>query len=174
MLKLLVSFLAALSILSGPDKLEISGIPIEGSLYEFSARLENSGMQVINTDFEDGGTIFLGECYGFEVCSVAVKQSADGNVGSVTVIVSTKKKGVQTIINDVYLPLKQKLTEEYGDPAACIEDFSAKEKDTRARLKAGRGVTTEFVTSSGTVVLTAAYDLLVGGYFAVVVYTVSE
>lgn len=170
-LNLLCGLFAALLITQNPgEQLKINNIPLEGSLYEFSAKLENNGMLLIDADFDKGFSMFSGSYEGFEDCSIVVNSAADEELSELTVMVKAQSKGVQAIINEVYEPLKKVLAASYGSPVAEIEDFSGREADIRKRIKAGRAATSQFLTADGTVILTIGYDALVGGYFAVVVY----
>ena len=150
--------------------LKINSLTIEGSLYEFSAKLENQGFELLDADFAEGSSMFSGEYEGFKESTIVVNADEDGNVKTVTVMVKASEKGVQSAVNELYLPIKEKLRETYGAPALSIEDFSGREKDIRKRLKAGKAATTEFIKSGGVILLSLAHDPLVGGYFAVVVY----
>lgn len=174
-LNLLCGLFAALSPVQSPEgNLKFNNIPIEGSLYEFSAKLENSGMELIDADFDKAFSMFSGSYEGFDDCSVIVNSGADANVNELTVMVKAREKGVQPVINEVYEPLKKILSEQYGAPVVELEDFSGREQDLRKRFKSGNGATTQFATAAGSIILTIGYDALVGGYFVVVVYTVAE
>ena len=155
------------------DKLLFMDIPLGETLYQFSAQLENKGLTLVDADFGKGFSMFSGSYESHPDCSIVASADAEGNVKDVTVMVKAKAKtkGIQAIVKEVYEPLKKSLSQQYGVPAVKIEDFSGRERDIRKRLKAGESATCEYIVPGGVVLLTISYDALVGGYFAVVVYS---
>ena len=154
--------------------LKVNDVAIEGSLYEFSAKLENSGLQLMDADFGKGSSMFSGNYEGFEDSYIVANADPDGSITSVTVMVKAKEKGISSIVNDVYAVLKKSLKESYGVPIVELEDFSGMERELRKRIKDGKAATTQFTTAAGVVMLTLGYDPLVGGYFAVVLYDLTS
>ena len=168
----LVSIFAALSLAQQPsDKFSFMDVPLGETLYQFSAQLENNGLTLVDADFGKGYSMFTGSYESHPDCSIVVSSDPEGNVNDVTVMVKAPSKGIQSIVKDVYEPLKKTLSQQYGAPMVKIEDFSGKERDIRKRLKAGKSATCEYILPEGTVLLTISYDAIVGGYFAVVVYS---
>jgi len=171
-LSTLIGLFAALSLSQQTtDKLAFMEIPLGEPLYQFSAQLENKGLTLVDADFGKGYSMFSGSYESHPDCSIVANSDTEGNVKEVTVMVKAQVKGIQAVVKDVYESLKESLTQKYGVPVAEIEDFSGRERDIRKRLKAGQGATCEYIVPGGIVLLTLSYDALVGGYFAVVVYS---
>lgn len=171
-LSTLIGLFAALSLSQQTtDKLAFMEIPLGEPLYQFSAQLENKGLTLVDADFGKGYSMFSGSYESHPDCSIVANSDTEGNVKEVTVMVKAKTKGIQAIVKEVYEPLKKSLSQQYGVPAVKIEDFSGRERDIRKRLKAGESATCEYIVPGGVVLLTISYDALVGGYFAVVVYS---
>lgn len=149
---------------------EINSVIIEGTLYEFSAKLEAQGMQIMDADFGKGYSMFSGSYESFEDCSLVVNADDAGMVKSLNVMLRPQEKGVHAVVNDVYKPVKEMLRTKYGVPVAEIEDFSGLERDIRKRVKEGKAATTQFMTAAGNILVGIGYERTVGGYFVVVVY----
>lgn len=171
-LSTILAFFAAVSVSQqSPDRLSFMDIPLGEPLYQFSAQLENKGLTLVDADFGKGYSMFSGVYESHPDCSIVASADTEGNVKDVTVMVKAATKGIQAIVKDVYEPLKKSLSQQYGVPLAQIEDLNGRERDIRKKLKAGKGATCEYIVPGGTVLLTISYDALVGGYFAVVVYS---
>lgn len=171
-LSTILAFFAAVSVSQqSPDRLSFMDIPLGEPLYQFSAQLENKGLTLVDADFGKGYSMFSGVYESHPDCSIVASADSEGNVKDVTVMVRAATKGIQAIVKDVYEPLKKSLSQQYGVPLAQIEDLNGRERDIRKRLKAGQGATCEYIVPGGIVLLTISYDALVGGYFAVVVYS---
>ena len=91
------------------DHLFFKGVPIDGSLEEYVARMKYAGFEYIGTQ-EDGTAILQGDFAGFKACLIGVA------------VLFPERDGWASLEGD-YNSLKALLTEKYGKPSECVEEF---------------------------------------------------
>ena len=102
------------------DHLTFKGVPIDGTLSEFSAKLQQKGLMYIYQ--EDGTAMFSGEFAGYKGCHIGAYSSNNtGNVSKVGVIFPYFDTWSGLYNN--YSSLKYMLTQKYGTPTSCTEKF---------------------------------------------------
>ena len=122
---LLLSFMweaIALPAQETNEHLTFKGIPVDGTLKEFTAKLKQKGF--IHIDSEEGCAMFRGDFAGYKNCmAVAVSPIEKDLVCKVAVIFPSCDKWAELESN--YMFLKQMLTEKYGKPSECVEEFQS-------------------------------------------------
>ena len=103
------------------DHLFFKGVPIDGSLEEYVARMKYAGFEYMGKQ-EDGTAILQGDFAGFKNCKVGVAAIQPlGIVNQITV--SFPEREDWPSLERDYNALKALLTEKYGKPARCEERF---------------------------------------------------
>lgn len=100
--------------------LTFMGIPINGSPNEFMLKLTNKGMSYIKSTGDI--TLRQGDFAGFNDCTIGIY--ANNNIVN-SIVVSTPKYDEWTSLETGYNFLKLGLTEKYGDPISCTEEFQS-------------------------------------------------
>ncbi len=105
---------------SNSEHLTFKGVPIDGTLNEYVAKMENAGFSHIDT--KDGVAILSGEFAGYKDCIIGVMtfQKCD-LVHEITVLFPRQNtwKGLDFDYNR----LKSMLSKKYGKPDKCVEKF---------------------------------------------------
>ena len=102
------------------DHLTFKGVPIDGTLSEFSAKLQQKGVMYMGQ--ENGIAMFSGEFAGYRDCLIgAVSSTGTEVVCKVAVIFSDRDTWSALYGN--YSSLKDMLTLKYGSPSSCTERF---------------------------------------------------
>lgn len=102
------------------EHLTFKGVPIDGSLKQYVSKMKSVGFSYIGT--EDGTAVLKGDFAGFKGCLIGVSTLKNSDTVN-TVGVIFPKKDNWTSLEENYLYLKKMLTEKYGEPAACVEEF---------------------------------------------------
>jgi len=104
------------------EHLTFKGIPIDGTLKEFTAKLKQKGFTHISS--EEGAAMFNGDFAGYKNCTAVVISSKERDlVCKVGVVFSSCDKWSELESN--YMSLKRMLTEKYGEPSECVEKFQS-------------------------------------------------
>lgn len=138
--------------------LRFKGVPIDGSLSVFVRNMKAKGFVVESS--ANGCAILTGDFAGFKDCEVAVSTlTGQDLVAGITVRFADREKWGE-ILSD-YTALKDLLTQKYGKPASCVEEFEnrlpfSKLDDSAKLLKLKMdkcNFTTVFKPANGTVAL---------------------
>jgi hypothetical protein len=100
--------------------LSFKGVPIDGTLNEYVAKMKQSGFTLIGT--EDGVAMLKGDFAAYKGCiiGVATLKSKD-LVSKITVIFPDRDTWSSLYGN--YSTLKKMLSEKYGEPSESVEKF---------------------------------------------------
>lgn len=118
----LLYVLFSFAMIHAQDHLAFKGVPIDGTLAEFVACMEETGLTFVG---EENGTALLhGDFAGFRKCSIRVTtlQSYD-IVNHVTVSFEAQNNWKKLYRN--YSSLKEMLTKKYGKCTECVEKFDS-------------------------------------------------
>ena len=100
--------------------LSFKGVPIDGTLNEYVAKMKQNGFTHIGT--EDGVAMLRGDFAGFKDCIVGVTTLKQKDlVSKITVIFP--ERDTWSFLSSNYFSLKEMLTEKYGKPSECVEKF---------------------------------------------------
>lgn len=100
--------------------LTFKGIPIDGSIDEFAAHLKAAGMTYYGK--QDNIVAFTGDFAGYKECIITVIPSpSTGRACGVGVIFPPQEEWGS--LESQYTLLKAMLTEKYGKPSECVEEF---------------------------------------------------
>ena len=124
---LFLSFLAVIMAMSTfaqtSEHMSFKGVPIDGTLNEYVAKMKQSGFQYLGA--EDGTALLNGDFAGYKNCHVAVTTlNKIDLVHKIGVIFPNQETWSRLYSN--YSDLKQMLTEKYGNPNEEVELFDVK------------------------------------------------
>ena len=102
------------------NHMKFKGIPMEGTLQSFTAKLKAKGFTPIGT--QDGVSLLTGEFAGYKSCTIGAVADKSGMICKVSVIFPNMDKWGD--LERCYSSYKSMLTEKYGEPAMCEESFS--------------------------------------------------
>lgn len=126
MKKLIITFSFLMILLSSfaqsSEHLKFKGVPIDGTLDEYVAKMKQAGFNHKVT--EDGVALLSGEFAGYSDCIVGVKTLQKLNlVHEIVVLFPTQDKWAGLSYD--YERLKTMLSKKYGEPDKCVERFNA-------------------------------------------------
>ena len=157
--------------------LKFKGVPIDGSLAQFTARMERKGFNVVSSSDAEVHQL-EGDFAGFKECEVYVS-TLDNNdlVAQITVRFPSREQW-KYLYGD-YKNLKDMLIEKYGRPTSCVERFNGYWGNTNEDSNRMMGVqndecqyVTRFSTDEGDIILSIEHGVKVG--FAQLVYRDKE
>ncbi len=103
------------------EHLFFKGVPIDGSLEEYVARMKYVGFEYQGKQ-DDSTVVLQGDFAGFKNCKVGVAAIQPlGIVNQITV--SFPEREDWPSLERDYNALKALLTEKYGKPSECVEEF---------------------------------------------------
>lgn len=102
------------------NHLAFKGVPIDGTLKQFVARMKKAGFT--NVDTEDGAAILHGDFAGYKDCEVYVS-TIDGNDLVSNIVVVFPDQDTWEYLYGDYKRLKELLIEKYGQPSSIKEEF---------------------------------------------------
>lgn len=102
------------------EHLTFKGVPIDGTLNEFVTKMKQAGFTYIGT--EDGTAILQGDFAGFKGCIVGVLTLKSTNKVNTIGVIFPEQDDWASLENN-YKHLKSMLTEKYGEPSECVEEF---------------------------------------------------
>ena len=119
---LTLSFLVILisSFAQSSEHLKFKGVPIDGTLNEYVAKMKQAGFYHEGT--EDGVALLSGEFAGYSDCVVGVKTLQKLNLVHEIVVLFPSQDKWAGLIYD-YERLKTMLSKKYGEPDECVERF---------------------------------------------------
>lgn len=103
------------------DHLFFKGVPIDGSLEEYVARMKYVGFEYVGKQ-EDGTAILQGDFAGFKACLVGVAAIQPLDIVNKIIVLFPERDDWAFLEGD-YNGLKALLTEKYGKPSECAEEF---------------------------------------------------
>jgi len=102
------------------EHLVFKGVPIDGKLSEYVAKMKQNGFTIIRT--EDGVAMLKGDFAGYKDCIVGVATLKQKDlVSKITVIFPARD--TWSSLSGNYFSLKKMLTEKYGEPSEIVEKF---------------------------------------------------
>lgn len=107
--------------------LTFKGIPLDGTINQYVAKMQQNGFKHISTN--DGVAMLIGDFAGYKGCYVGVSTLEQKDL-VYKVIVLFPEKETWSSLSGNYFDLKEMLTEKYGKPSFVIEKF-----DTRTEPK---------------------------------------
>lgn len=119
---LILAFVTSAIALAQNDSehMTFKGIPIDGALNEFVAKMKQAGFTYIVT--QDGIAVFQGDFAGRKGCTIGVYTFKPSNkVNTIAVMFPSQKDW--SSLESTYVSLKSMLTGKYGEPSECIEIF---------------------------------------------------
>jgi hypothetical protein len=100
--------------------LAFKGVPIDGTLAGYVAKMKQSGFTHVGT--EDGVAMLKGDFAAYKNCIVGVATLKQKDlVSKITVLFP--ECDTWSSLSSNYFSLKEMLTEKYGKPADCVEEF---------------------------------------------------
>ena len=104
--------------------LTFKGVPIDGTLREYTLKMEKNGFTPIRT--EDGVAILKGDFASYKNCVVGVATLKQKDlVSKITVIFP--ENVTWSSLSSNYFSLKEMLSEKYGEPSDFVEKFDGSE-----------------------------------------------
>ena len=100
--------------------LTFKGVPIDGTLNEYVAKMKQAGFTHIGT--QDGTAILQGDFAGFKGCTIGVATLKTTNKVNTIGVIFPEQDDWASLENN-YAHLKSMLTEKYGEPSDCVETF---------------------------------------------------
>ena len=102
------------------DHLSFKGVPIDGTLNEYVAKMKQSGFTMLGT--ENGVVMLNGDFASYKGCIIGVSTTKGKDlVSKITVIFPALESWSSLASN--YFNLKKMLTEKYGEPSESVEKF---------------------------------------------------
>lgn len=105
---------------SNSEHLTFKGVPIDGTLNEYVAKMENAGFSHIDT--KDGVAILSGEFAGYKDCMIGVMTFQKCDLVHEIRILFPRQNTWKGLDFD-YNRLKSMLSKKYGKPDECVEKF---------------------------------------------------
>ena len=121
MKKLIVILMLLVGIAANAQEnhLTFKGIPINGSLNTFVAKLKQKGFSIVHS--EKGTAMLSGDFAAVKGCTVIVSEHESGVVNRVAVMFPDKENWA--MLYNEYSNLKDMLTQKYGEPTSVEEEF---------------------------------------------------
>lgn len=141
------------------EHLTFEGIPIDGTLDQFTKQLENKGYEILK--MEDNAALLKGSFEGNDNCQViaGIGENKD-KVGLVVVLSSGYKKWSK--VYKSYSSLKNEYIKRYGEPIEINENFGdpkiRKPADIVKKLHEGNDYSCTFSLEQGNILLSVMYS----------------
>lgn len=157
---LMVLALTTLSVFAQGEHLKFKGIPIDGTLKEFTSKLKAKGFE--KTTEGNNYIAFQGSFAGYNDCSIIV-YSLDKIDLVHTVAVMFPDYDSWSLLEGNYKNIKSMLTKKYGNPVMCEEGFHRDNiRDDNSKMyefKMNRcDYSSTFVTDSGMIILKLCHE----------------
>ena len=101
------------------EHMKFKGVPMEGTLQTFTSKLKAKGFMPIGV--QDGVSLLKGEFAGYKDCTIGAVADKSGIICKVSVIFPAMDKWGD--LERCYSNYKSMLSEKYGDPKDCVENF---------------------------------------------------
>ncbi len=157
----LILLLLPITIFAQSEHLTFKGIPIDGTLRQFSSQLTQKGF--IKLGSENGQAMLTGDFAGYKDCYVFVS-SVDQKDLVYLVGVMFPALDQWGLLEANYTKLKKMLTTKYGEPSEVVENFQSmvqprNDSDKLYELKFDRCTyKTIFDTEKGRIALSLAHE----------------
>jgi hypothetical protein len=96
------------------------GVPIDGTLNEYVAKMKLNGFVVVAT--EPGATMLQGDFASYKKCLIGVVTMQQKDLVSKIRVMFPEQEDWATLYGN-YINLKEMLTQKYGAPAEVVEEF---------------------------------------------------
>ena len=103
------------------EHLFFKGVPIDGSLEEYVARMKYVGFEYQGKQ-DDSTVVLQGDFAGFKACLIGVAAIQPLDIVNKIIVLFPERDGWASLEGD-YNSLKALLTEKYGKPSECVEEF---------------------------------------------------
>ena len=159
-LVLMLGYVASSMAQTASEHLTFKGIPIDGPLNTFVAKMKAAGFKHIGT--EDGIAYLEGDFAGSKGCIVGVATLQNSNTVNTVGVIFPKHDDWSTLERE-YNSLKEMLTRKYGKPSDCREEFqwytTPKDNSTKLHCLQMDRCTyeTDFETTNGDIRLALAH-----------------
>ncbi|OSZ79166.1 hypothetical protein CAP35_13200 [Chitinophagaceae bacterium IBVUCB1] len=143
--------------------LSFKGVPIDGTLAEYVAKMKQQGFTYKGT--KDGIALLEGEFASYNNCTIGVSTLTQKDLVCKVVIIFPERHTWSSLITN-YNSIKELLTEKYGNPSGAVEEFQSYTPDsdgskmTQVQLGACNYYTT-YETEKGTIQLSIERDRLI-------------
>jgi hypothetical protein len=112
--------------------LAFKGVPIDGTLREYTLLMEKNGFTYIQ--HKDGVAILNGDFASYKNCTIGVATLKQKDLVSSITVMFPEKDSWSTLSSN-YFSLKELLTEKYGEPSDYTEEFDGIEpRDDNSRM----------------------------------------
>ena len=105
------------------EHLTFKGVPIDGNLSEYVAKMKQVGFAHVAT--QNGTAILQGDFAGFKGCTIGVLTLKSVDVVNTIAVIFPSHNDWGPLERD-YEQLKSMLTQKYGEPADVVEQFQNK------------------------------------------------
>ncbi len=115
------------------EHMTFKGIPIDGNLSDFTAKMKQKGFMHLGT--QNGAAVFEGEFASYKNCTIAAASSNSTNVVSKVAVIFSEKETWSSLYGN-YNQLKMMLIQKYGEPTENIERFDSysEPRDDNSRM----------------------------------------
>ena len=110
---------ASLNAQNVEEHMKFKGVPIDGTLSEFTQKLKQKGFSY--KGMEDGMAMFEGEFAATKGCTVVAVSKSTNTVHKVAV--AFPDCDTWSCLSNKYESRKDMLTQKYGEPVLCVEKF---------------------------------------------------
>lgn len=114
----------AQQIQNSSEHLSFKGVPIDGTLSQYVAKMKKAGFVLTGTD--KGIAMMKGEFAGYKDCMIGISTLQQQDLVNKIVVVFSERNDWSSLSNN-YFSLKNLLTEKYGTPEYSIEKFQSYE-----------------------------------------------
>lgn len=128
------------------NHLSFKGVPIDGTLNEFVAKMKLNGFSLIST--KDGLAMLSGDFAAYKNCIVGVATLKQKDlVSKITVVFP--KCDTWEMLSKNYFNLKEMLTQKYGAPSESVEKFNtySEPDDDQAKMSAVKSDNCKYYSS---------------------------
>lgn len=140
--------------------LTFKGVPIDGTLADYVAKMKNNGF--IQKGTKDGIVILEGDFASYKGCTVVVATLKQKDLVS-KIVVTFPDRQTWSSLSSNYFNLKDLLTEKYGKPSENVEEFQSSTPDDDGskmiQVKLGAcNYYSSYKIEKGTIQLTIEHD----------------
>ncbi len=142
------------------DHLSFKGVPIDGTLREYTLKMEKNGFTQMGT--QDGVSILKGDFASYKNCVIGVATLKQKDLVSKITVIFPEQDTWSTLSSNYY-SLQEMLTEKYGEPSDFVERFDGSEpRDDNSKMYEVKfdncKYYTTYETKKGTIQLSIEHD----------------